>query len=236
MFSPRSKHKRVNKDKEPGVHYGGQDRQQSSDEPVPKCLQHNWDNCQRRAGHAWQQSTLMIWKSGKQRAPAPSLHMRIKGLSKFSTPAPGVYDPLVSLTYYLYFWHVCQQKGEKKTKSGSASYSFGLRPDRGRKEGPAPNAYSVETHKLGWEFYFSVLLMFSSPSYQDWWSCFLTSTKDEGGKGVCDTSAKYLRHEKAWGCQSQGSCLLPSWKVLNPFHSLAFWHLEEPNFLLCISS
>ena len=60
MFSPRSKHKRVNKDKEPGVHYGGQDRQQSSDEPVPKCLQHNWDNCQRRAGHAWQQSTLMI--------------------------------------------------------------------------------------------------------------------------------------------------------------------------------
>ena len=60
MFSPRSEHKRVNKDKEPSVHYGGQDRQQSSDEPVPKCLQHNWDNCQRQAGHAWQQLTLMI--------------------------------------------------------------------------------------------------------------------------------------------------------------------------------
>ena len=162
VFSPRPQYKRVNEDKEPSVHDGGQVRQQSPNEPVPKCLQHDRDNCERQArSKAWQQLTCwMIWcYSGKQRAPAPSLHMRIKGLSKFSTPAPGVYDPLVSFACFVFLKCVVrQQKGEKKTKSGSASYSFGLRPDRGRKEGPAPNAYSVETHKLGWEFYFSDLI------------------------------------------------------------------------------
>ena len=76
--------------------------------------------------------------------------MRIKGLSKFSTPAPGVYDPLVCAILSSFYDRIVHlQKGEKKTKKGAASYSFGLRPDRGRKEGPAPNAYSVETHKLG---------------------------------------------------------------------------------------
>ena len=75
--------------------------------------------------------------------------MRIKGLSKFTTPAPGLYDPLVCAMLSSFSDSVHLQKGEKKTKKGAASYSFGLRPDRGRKEGPAPNAYSVETHKLG---------------------------------------------------------------------------------------
>ena len=103
-----------------------------------------------------------------------------------------------SFVFFVCMFVALSQKGEKKTKSGSASYSFGLRPDRSRKEGPAPNAYSVETHKLGWEFYFSDFFRsFDLNFYQDWWSCFLTGTKDESGKGICDTSAEHLRHEKA---------------------------------------
>ena len=40
--------------------------------------------------------------------------MRIKGLSKFSTPAPGVYDPLVCLILYL--WNVCLWPQHRKER------------------------------------------------------------------------------------------------------------------------
>ena len=69
---------------------------------------------------------------------------------------------------------------------------------------------------------------FSDLLPQDWWSCFLASTKDEGREGIRDTSAEYVRHEKAWSCQSQGSCILPGWKV--SFILLYVWQSqkEEP--------
>ena len=139
--------------------------------------------------------------------------MRIKGLSKFSTPAPGVYDPLVCaiLSSFSDCCASSERREEDKERSGKLFLRSAARPRQEGRSGSKcvqcgdSQAGVINLHSSDCSM---------SPIFKDWWPSFFVGATDEGREGICDSSAEHVWHAQAWSCQSQSTCLLPGWKVL----------------------